>query len=217
MKDETSSHIQLSSSSISPAFPRATPASVFPPCEFDYYQLDDLLNPEEKAIRRKVREVMEKEIAPIMTEYWEKAEFPFHAISRLSTMGLAGGTIQGYGCPGLSFLGSAIATAEVARVDASCSSFIAVHSSVAMITFEMCGSEEQKQKYLPSLAQLKTIASWALTEPEFGSDASSLISKATKVDGGWVLDGQKRWIANSTFADILIVFARNAIDNKING
>lgn len=160
---------------------------------------------------------MEKEIAPIMTKYWEKAEFPFHAIPKLSTLGVAGGTIKGYGCPGLSLLGSAIATAEVARVDASCSTFILVHSSLAMLTVAMCGSEEQKHKYLPSLAQLQTVACWALTEPDFGSDASSLRTTATRVDGGWVLDGQKRWIGNSTFADILIVFARNTTDDQING
>ncbi|GJN35941.1 hypothetical protein PR202_gb24759 [Eleusine coracana subsp. coracana] len=159
----------------------------------DYYQFDDLLTDEEKALRKKVRGIMEKEIAPIMTEvrllrvillpqYWEKAEFPFHAIPKLATLGLAGGTTEGYGCPGLSLTGSAISIAEVARVDASCSTFILVHSSLAMSTIvALCGSEAQKQKYLPSLAQLKTIGCWALTEPDYGSDASSLRTSATKV------------------------------------
>jgi acyl-CoA oxidase len=116
------------------AFPQATPASLFPPAVSDYYQFDDLLTDEEKALRKKVRGIMEKEIAPIMTEYWEKAEFPFHAIPNLGTLGLAGGTIKGYGCPGLSLTASAICIAEVARVDASCSTFILVHSSLAMST-----------------------------------------------------------------------------------
>jgi acyl-CoA oxidase len=160
---------------------------------------------------------MEKEIAPIMTKYWEKAEFPFHAIPKLAELGISGGTIKGYGCPGLSITGSAIATAEVARVDASCSTFILVHSSLAMLTIALCGSEAQKQKYLPSLAQLKTIACWALTEPDYGSDASSLKTIATKVEGGWILEGQKRWIGNSTFADLLVIFARNTSTNQING
>ncbi|KAL5710188.1 acyl-CoA oxidase [Ranunculus cassubicifolius] len=202
---------------ISLAFPQATPASTFPPCASDYYQFDDLLTPAEQELRRNVREVMEKDIAPIMTEYWEKAEFPFHIIPKLASLKLAGGSIKGYGCPGSSVTASAIATAEVARVDASCSTFILVHSSLAMLTIGLCGSEEQKQKYLPSLAQLQTISCWALTEPDFGSDASSLRTTATKVDGGWVLDGQKRWIGNSTFADVLVVFARNTTTNQING
>jgi acyl-CoA oxidase len=152
-----------------------------------------------------------------MTEYWEKAEFPFHAIPKLATLGLAGGTIKSYGCPGLSLTGSAISIAEVARVDASSSTFILVHSSLAMSTIALCGSEAQKQKYLPSLAQLKTIGCWALTEPDYGSDASSLRTSATKVPGGWHLDGQKRWIGNSTFADVLIILASNADTNQLNG
>ncbi|RZC19273.1 Protein trichome birefringence-like 3 isoform B [Glycine soja] len=202
---------------VSAAFPQATPASTFPPCASDYFQLDNLLTTEEQAIRKKVRECMEKEIAPIMTEYWEKAKFPFHVIPKLGALRIAGGTIKDYGCPGLSITGSAIAVAEVARVDASCSTFILVHSSLAMLTIALCGSEAQKQKYLPSLAQLQTVACWALTEPDYGSDASALKTTATKVEGGWILEGQKRWIGNSTFADVLVVFARNASANQING
>ncbi|KHG30355.1 Acyl-coenzyme A oxidase 4, peroxisomal -like protein [Gossypium arboreum] len=202
---------------VSVAFPQATPASTFPPLASDYYQFDDLLSPEERALRKKVRECMEKEVAPIMAEYWEKAEFPFQIVPKLGALRISGGTIKGYGCPGLSLTGSAIAMAEVARVDASCSTFILVHSSLAMLTIALCGSEEQKQKYLPSLAQLKTVACWALTEPDYGSDASSLKTTATKVDGGWVLEGQKRWIGNSTFADVLVIFARNTTTNQING
>ncbi|GMY25517.1 acyl-coenzyme A oxidase 4, peroxisomal [Fagus crenata] len=202
---------------ISVAFPQATPASIFPPCTSDYYQLDDLLNPEERVVRKKVRECMEKEIAPIMTEYWEKAKFPFHVIPKLGALHISGGTIKGYGCPGLSITGSAVATAEVARVDASCSTFILVHSSLAMLTIAFCGSEAQKQNYLPSLAQLNTVACWALTEPDNGSDASGLKTTATKVEGGWIIEGQKRWIGNSTFADLLVIFARNTTTNQING
>ncbi|XVF76835.1 hypothetical protein PTKIN_Ptkin13bG0298900 [Pterospermum kingtungense] len=201
---------------VSVAFPQATPASIFPPFASDYYQFDDLLSLEEQALRKKVRQCMETEVAPIMTEYWEKAEFPFEIVPKLGTLGIAGFTTKGYGCPGLSITNSAIANAEVARVDASCSTFLLVHS-VAMLTIETCGSEEQKQKYLPSMAQLKKIGCWALTEPDFGSDASSVNTTARKVEGGWILEGQKRWIGNSTFADVLVIFARNTTTNQING
>ncbi|KAJ1255524.1 hypothetical protein BS78_K199300 [Paspalum vaginatum] len=199
------------------AFQQATPASLFPPAVSDYYQLDDLLTDEEKALRKKVRGIMEKEIASIMTEYWEKAEFPFHAIPKLASLGLAAGTTKGYGCPGLSLTASAIATAEVARVDASCSTFILVHASLVMPTIALCGSESQKQQYLQSLAQFKTLGCWAMTEPDYGSDASSLRTSASKVPGGWHLNGQKRWIGNSTFADMLIILARNEDTNQLNG
>ncbi|XP_039803340.1 acyl-coenzyme A oxidase 4, peroxisomal-like [Panicum virgatum] len=160
---------------------------------------------------------MEKEIAPIMTEYWEKAEFPFHAIPKLATLGLAGGMTKGYGCPGLSLTAIAISTAEVARVDACCSAIILMHAALVIPAIDLCGSEAQKQKYLPSLAQFKTIGCWALTEPDYGSDASSIRTAATKVPGGWHLDGQKRWIGNSTIADMLIILARNTDTNQLNG
>ncbi|KAH7843490.1 hypothetical protein Vadar_017193 [Vaccinium darrowii] len=215
-KDAKSSYFNLPALDVSEAFPQATPASIFPPCTSDYYQLDDLLTPEEQGLRMKVRECMEKEIAPIMAKYWEKAEFPFHIVPKLGALGIAGGTIKGYGCPGVSITANAICAAEVARVDASCSTFILVHSSLGMLTISIGGSEAQKQKYLPSLAQLKTIACWGLTEPDYGSDASSLKTTATKVAGGWILEGQKRWIGNSTFADVLVIFARNTTTNQIN-
>ncbi|XP_057983489.1 acyl-coenzyme A oxidase 4, peroxisomal-like isoform X2 [Malania oleifera] len=216
-EDFRCSYIGLPALDVSAAFPQATPASLFPPCTSDFYHLDDLLTPEEQALRIKVREFMEKEIAPIMAQFWEKAEFPFHVIPKLSALRIVGGTIKGYGCPGLSITGSAIVFAEIARVDASCSTFIVVHSCVAMLTIALCGSETQRQKYLPSLAELNTVACWGLTEPDYGSDASALRTTATKVAGGWILEGQKRWIGNSTFADVLVIFARNTTTNQING
>ncbi|TVU21728.1 hypothetical protein EJB05_31385 [Eragrostis curvula] len=218
-REEDGAKVGLPALDISLAFPQATPASIFPPSVSDYYQFDDLLNNEEQSIRKKVRAIMEKEIAPIMTGYWEKAEFPFHAIPKLASLGVAGGTIKGYGCPGLSITASAVTMAEIARVDASCSTFVLVHSSLAMVTIgtALCGSEAQKQKYLPSLAQFTTVGCWALTEPDYGSDASSLRTTATKVPGGWHIDGQKRWIGNSTFADVLVILARNADTKQLNG
>ncbi|GER57456.1 acyl-CoA dehydrogenase [Striga asiatica] len=212
-----SSYFDLPALDVSVAFPQATPASIFPPSVSDYYQFDDLLTPEEKAVRKKVRECMEKEVAPIMAKYWERAEFPFEVIPKLGALRIAGGSIKGYGCPNLSITANAVAAAEVARVDASCSTFILVHSSLAMLTIALCGSEAQKEKYLPSLAELKSVACWALTEPDYGSDASALKTTARKVEGGWILDGQKRWIGNSTFADVLVIFARNLSTNQING
>ncbi|XP_022746183.1 acyl-coenzyme A oxidase 4, peroxisomal-like isoform X1 [Durio zibethinus] len=220
-KSAKPSYFNLPPLDVSVAFPQATPASTFPPCASDYYQFDDLLSLEEQAIRKKVRECMEKEVAPVMAELI--CIFPlsigrrqsFH--SKLFQNLVLFILLVGYGCPGLSLTGSAIAIAEVARVDASISTFFLVHSSLAMLTIALCGSEEQKQKYLPSLAQLKTIACWALTEPDYGSDANSLKTIATKVEGGWILEGQKRWIGNSTFADVLVIFSRNSTTNQING
>nr|GEX49020.1 acyl-coenzyme A oxidase 4, peroxisomal isoform X1 [Tanacetum cinerariifolium] len=199
------------------AFPQAKPASIFPPCTSDYFHFADLLTPEEQALRLKVRKCVEKEVAPIMTTYWEKAEFPFQIVPKLGDLNISGGIIKGYGCPGLSMTADAIACAEIARVDASCATFMIVHSTLAMFTIYMCGSEIQKQKYLPSLAKLHTVACWGWAEPDYGSDATGLTTTATKVEGGWVLEGQKRWAGNSTFANVLIIFATNRETNNING
>ncbi|KAK6943482.1 Acyl-CoA dehydrogenase/oxidase, N-terminal [Dillenia turbinata] len=156
----------------------------------------------------------------ILFQYREKAEFPFYLAPKIAALDIAGGTIKGYGCTGMSITESAIATTEFARVDASCS---------------LCGSEAQKQKYLPSLEKFKTVACWALTEPDYESDATLLKTKATKVPDSplfllsilvtglicgrrldAMLEGQKRWIGNSTFADLLVTFATNTTTNQIN-
>ncbi|KAB2630504.1 acyl-coenzyme A oxidase 4 [Pyrus ussuriensis x Pyrus communis] len=215
--NERANYFNTAALDVSVAFPQATPTSIFPPCSKNinhHYILDiidDLLTPEEQAIRLRVRGCMEKDVTPIMAEYWEKAEFQFQIIPKSGALRI------GYGCPGLSITANAFTTAEIARVDGSCSTFFLVHSSLAMLTISLCGSEAQKQKYLPSLAEFKTVACWGLTEPDYGSDASALRATATKVEGGWVLEGQKRWIGNSTFADVLIIFARNTTTNQING
>ncbi|KAH7366368.1 hypothetical protein KP509_18G075600 [Ceratopteris richardii] len=216
--EDTKEEQNISSAmNISLAFPQATSAAKFPPSVSDYYQLDDLLTPEEIAVRVRVRDTAEREIAPIIARYWERAEFPFELVPSLAKLKVAGGTIKGYGCPGLSVVGSALAMAEIARVDASCSTFMMVHTCLAMLTIAMCGNKNQKERYLPSLASLDRVSCWALTEPDYGSDASSLSTIATKVSGGWILNGQKRWIGNSTFADVCVVFARNTQTNEING
>jgi acyl-CoA oxidase len=209
--------IGLPALDVQTAFPQATPASIFPASVSDFFQLDDLLSSEDIALRKRVRDVMEKHVAPVMTKYWEKAEFPFECVPHIASLMVAGSTTKGYGCPGMSILSSALATSEIARVDASCSTFVLVHSSLCMATIAMLGSEEQKHKYLPRLARFDLVGCWGLTEPGYGSDASSLNTTAKKVEGGWLLNGQKRWIGNATFADVAVIFARNLQTNQING
>ncbi|XP_019187584.1 PREDICTED: acyl-coenzyme A oxidase 4, peroxisomal-like [Ipomoea nil] len=216
-KEAKSSYFDLPALDVSVAFPQATPAANFPPCTSDYYQFDDLLTPQERSVKMKVRKFMEKEVAPIITKYWEKAEFPFEIIPRIGGLHVVGGSLKGeYGCPAFSITASAIVFAEVARVDASLSVFVLVHDYLAMRTIGVCGSEIQRQKYLPSMAKLQSVGCLGLTEPDYGSDASALRTTAKKVEGGWILEGQKRWVGNSTFADILIIFARNTTTKKIN-
>ncbi|RCV21680.1 hypothetical protein SETIT_4G156800v2 [Setaria italica] len=183
----------------------------------DYYQLDELLTPEENDLRIKIRLFMENDVAPIIPQYWETAVFPFHLIPKLGSLGFLGGIIKGHECPGLSATAYAMCISEVARVDASIASFCLVQSCLAMLCIAQLGSESQKDKYLPSLSKLHKVCAYALTEPDYGSDASSLNTVARKVPGGWVLNGRKRWPGNSSFADVLVVLARNTSTNQVNG
>ncbi|KAK9804050.1 hypothetical protein WJX73_009036 [Symbiochloris irregularis] len=188
----------------------------FPPPAHDAFRIDDLLSPEERAIRQKTRQFMEAEVAPIIADYWERAEFPHQVVPKLAKLNLGGGVLKGYGCPGQSIMGAAIANVEIARVDGSMSTFLMVHNSLAMLTIGLLGSEAQKEELLPRMAALQLTGAWALTEPSNGSDASALESTARKVDGGWILNGQKRWIGNATFADVVVVWARNLDTRQIN-
>ncbi|CAD6224502.1 unnamed protein product [Miscanthus lutarioriparius] len=146
----------------------------------DYYRLDELLTTEKK-LRVKIRQFMEKEVAPIITKYWETAEFPYHLIPKLGSPGFTGGTIKGYGCSGVSTTAYAMCISEIARVDASIASFCLVQSCLIMLTIAQLGSEAQKKKYLPSLNKMHKVWVYALSEPDHGSDASTLSTTAGKV------------------------------------
>ncbi len=160
--------------------------------------------------------LQEAEVAPIIAGYWERAEFPHEVVPKIAKLGLGGGTIKGFSCAGQSVVEAGLTCIELARVDGSMSTFLMVHNSLCMLTIDLLGSEEQKQQLLPDLAALKTIGAWGLTEPSNGSDASALQTTATKVDGGYELNGCKRWIGNATFADWVVIWARNNETGQVN-
>mmetsp|Transcript_12566 Transcript_12566/g.27116 ORF Transcript_12566/g.27116 Transcript_12566/m.27116 type:complete len:444 (-) Transcript_12566:761-2092(-) len=199
-----------------PNFPQAQTAAAFPDAVHDALNLDGLLTPEERAVRDRVRKYMVANVAPVITKYWEKAEFPFELVESFAKLNLAGGSVRGYGCPNMSMMANAMAVVEIARVDCSMSTFLLVHSYLAMLTIGLLGSEQQKEELLPKMAKFEYAGCWALTEPSNGSDASSLMCTATKVPGGWVLDGKKRWIGNGTWAEVVVVWARNSETNQVN-
>lgn len=182
----------------------------------DFYLMDELLTAEERAIRDKVHVFCDKEVIPIINDYWERAEFPFELIPKLAALGIAGGSIQGYGCPGMSPVAAGLVALELARGDASVCTFFGVHSGLAMSSISMLGSEEQKQKWLPAMAKMEKIGAFALTEPEHGSDAVALETRARREGDEYVLDGSKRWIGNASFADVVIVWARDD-EGKVGG
>jgi len=190
-----------------------------PPIEGDFYHLgDEALNDEDRQLQLKVRAFLEKEVKPIVNHYWNRAEFPFEIIPKLAELNICGLTYKGYGCPGKSNLMEGILAMEMARIDTSISTFFGVQSGLAMGSIYLCGSEEQKQQWLPLMQQFKIIGAFGLTEPEVGSAAAGgLTTTCKKVNGKWVLNGQKKWIGNATFADILIIWARDEAENEVKG
>lgn len=182
----------------------------------DFYALDELLEPEELEIRDRVRTFCDKEVTPRINEYWEKAEFPFELVPRLAEVGIVGGTIEGYGCPGMSAVSAGLVAAELARADGSVGTFNGVHSFLAMQSIALLGDEEQRERWLPEMARLEKIGAFGLTEPQHGSDAVGLETSARRDGDAFVLDGAKKWIGNGSIADYVIVWARGE-DGAVGG
>lgn len=191
---------------------------ILPPIDGDFYDVYHTLSPEQREIQLKVRQFMETEIAPIVNHYWLRDEFPFEIIPKLRALNICGVTYEGYGCPNLPFLMEGVLAMEMARVDSSIATFFGVQSGLSMGSIYMCGSEEQKQKWLPPMQRLEKIGAFGLTEPEVGSGAAGgLTVTCKKTDEGWVLNGQKKWIGNATFADVIIIWARDVDEGEVKG
>ncbi|HEU5087498.1 MAG TPA: acyl-CoA dehydrogenase family protein, partial [Roseiflexaceae bacterium] len=176
--------------------------------ELDFLLFDELLNAEQRELRRRIRHFCDAEIVPIINPYWERGEFPFEIIPKLAALKIAGGAISGYGCPGMDSLASGLMSMEMARGDGSISTFLGVTSGLAMGSIYECGSEEQRQKWLPPMARLDKIGAFGLTEPDVGSDASHVRTTARRTGDRFVLNGEKKWIGNASFADVTVIWAR---------
>ncbi|WP_179334776.1 acyl-CoA dehydrogenase family protein [Winogradskyella costae] len=189
-----------------------------PPIDGDFYDYDLKLNQEQRAIQMKVRRFMETEIEPIANDYWNRAEFPMDIIPKMAQLNICGVAYEGYGCPNLPFIMEGIIAEELARVDVSISTFFGVHSGLAMGSIYLCGSEEQKQEWLPKMQNMELIGAFGLTEPNVGSGVAGGMETTCQKNGDeWVLNGQKKWIGNATFADVIIIWARDVDDNQAKG
>lgn len=189
-----------------------------PPIDGDFYNLDLKLSEEQRDLQLKVRNLMEDEIRPLINDHWNRAKFPFEIIEKFKKLNIAGVPYEGYGCPNLSFLMEGIIAQEIARVDVSTSTFFGVHSGLAMGSIYLCGSEEQKQEWLPKMQKLEKIGAFGLTEPNVGSGAAGGLETTCRFDGeNWVINGQKKWIGNGTFADVIIIWARDEKSNQVKG
>lgn len=183
----------------------------------DYYRLTDRLSETEREISARVRGFVDTKLLPVINDYWDKAQFPFALVPEIAKLGIIGTTIQGYGCPGMSRLASGLVAMEMARGDGSMNTFLAVQSGLSMGSINMLGSEEQKQRWLPEMARLSKIGAFGLTEPDHGSDSVGLETSARREGDSYVLNGKKRWIGNASFADLVIIWARDEADQKVKG
>lgn len=183
----------------------------------DYYDFDSLLRPEERAVRDKVRAFVEAEVLPVINDYWERDETPMFLLQKLAQLNIAGGSIQGYGCPGFSPLATGLVQFELTRGDGSVGTMFGVTSGLGMMSIAMCGSETQKQHWLPKLARLDAFCSFGLTEPHIGSDASHIQTIAKRVGDTYVLNGAKRWIGGATFADVTVIWAQDDQTGQVGG
>lgn len=189
-----------------------------PPIDGDFYNLDQKLTKGQREIQMKVRNFMEDEIRPLVNEYWKKDQFPFEIIEKFRKINIVGVPYEGYGCPNLPFLMEGIIAQEIARVDVSTSTFFGVHSGLAMGSIYLCGSEEQKQEWLPKMQNLEKIGAFGLTEPNVGSGVAGGLETTCMFDGeNWWLNGQKKWIGNATFADVTVIWARDIASNQVKG
>lgn len=194
------------------------PKKELPLIDGDFYNISHTLNPEERALQLKVRAFMENEIKPIVNDYWLRGEFPHHIIPKVAELDICGIAYEGYSNPVRSYLMEGVLAMEMARVDASFATFFGVQSGLVMGSIYLLGSEEQKQEWLPELKSLRKIGAFGLTEPEVGSGvAGGLTMKAKRNGTSWTLNGQKKWIGNATFADVIIIWAEDEEDKQVKG
>jgi glutaryl-CoA dehydrogenase len=171
----------------------------------DFYDFQDLLTEEEREIVRRVRSFMEEEVAPIADEAWGAAKFPHDLVPRFAELDVAGLAHRG-----ARNLLTGFVAMEMNRVDPSMATFFGVHTGLAMGSIARCGSGEQRDRWLPEMAKMSKIGAFGLTEPDGGSDVAGGLRTTARRDGDtWVLNGAKRWIGNATFADLVIIWARD--------
>jgi len=189
-----------------------------PRADGDFYQIIPTISEEDQALVHRVRAFMESEVTPIINHYWTREEFPYQLIPGLAALGIVGTSYHGYGCPGKTSLLDGVLMMELAAGDSSIATFRGVHSGLAMGSIYLCGSEEQKQKWLPPMARLEKIGAFGLTEPEVGSGTSGGLTTTARREGdSWILNGQKKWIGNATFSDVTVIWARDLADNQVKG
>jgi len=182
----------------------------------DYLNVESLYSEDEKMVRDSVRDFVDQEVLPIIEKHNRESTFPIHLVPKMAEMGLFGPTLPSkYGCAELNNVAYGFIMQELERGDSGIRSFASVQSALVMYPIYTFGTEEQKDYWLPKLTKGEKIGCFGLTEPDYGSNPAGMVTKAEKVDGGFVLNGAKMWITNGTIADVAVVWAK--LDGIIRG
>jgi glutaryl-CoA dehydrogenase len=173
----------------------------------DLFDVRASLCEDERMVQDTVARMVDDKVLPIIARAFEEHRFTKELVPELAAMGLLGSSIQGYGCAGLNAVSSGLICQELERGDSALRSFVSVQSSLCMYPISAYGTEEQKQKFLPGMAQGKIIGCFGLTEPHGGSDPANMKTHARRRGGDWVINGAKMWITNAPIADLCIAWA----------
>jgi glutaryl-CoA dehydrogenase len=183
--------------------------------DLDFYHLDEWLSLEEKMTRDAVRRFVQLEVLPHVERHFANETFSLELVPMMAELGIFGANLKGYGCAGMNNIAYGLIMQELEAGDSGLRSFASVQSALAMYAIYSCGSQEQKNRYLPEMAKGKLLGCFGLTEPDHGSDPGGMETRARKDDRGWILNGTKRWITNGSIADLAIVWAK--VDEGITG
>ena len=181
----------------------------------DYLLIDSLFNEQELLVRQTARQFVEDRVIPIIRDCFRDARFPKELIPELGRLGFLGANLEGYGCAGMSNVEYGLVMQELERGDSGLRSFVSVQGALVMYPIHTYGSQEHKQRWLPSMAKGEAIGCFGLTEPGFGSNPAGMKTRARKDGGDWIIDGEKTWITNGSVADVAVVWART--DEGIRG
>jgi len=200
---------------INDPFVAALADGITDPRDTDLFLLNERFGERERELQQSVRGFVTERVLPVINDYWERAEFPYELLPELAALGVVGSQISGNGCPGLTPLQAGIVTTELSRGDGSINTFMGVQSNLTMGAIDMLGSEDQRGRWLPRMAALELLGSFALTEARHGSDSVRIETTAERQGDEWVLHGAKRWIGNASLAHVVIIFARDVADGKV--
>jgi glutaryl-CoA dehydrogenase len=188
------------------------------PLTGDFYAYEELLSEQEQETIMRLREFLRTEVAPIVDDYWVRAEFPFEVFEGFANLGLMNWADPDSSEPRPSSLLQGITSLEIAHADASVATGFGVQTGLSMGSILACADEEQKRRWLPAMSRWKKIGAFGLTEPHGGSDVAGGMATTARRDGDeWVLNGAKRWIGNGTFADLVVIWARDGETNQVLG